>query len=151
MENQAEKSAYRPVRCSRELDETLGRLAAQRHTSKSEVLRDLVDRGLVSIGAKTDDDYLYGLVQRAVKETMQPQIERLAAISAKAAHISSAAFFMGVYSATRGCAPAEQRQIEEVAGSARELGIQYLKLKDRDIDAFIQNGVKTITEDDSNE
>lgn len=82
---------------------------------------------------------------------MQPQIERLAAISAKAAHISSAAFFMGVYSATRGCSPAEQRQIEEVAGSARELGIQYLKLKDRDIDAFIQNGVKTIVEEGSNE
>jgi hypothetical protein len=129
----------------------ISQLAAQRHISKSEVLRDLVNRGLVSIGAKTDDDYLYGLVQRAVKETMQPQIERLAAISAKAAHISSAAFFMGVYSATRDRSPAEQRQIEEVAGSARELGIQYLKLKDRDIDTFIQNGVKTITEEDSNE
>jgi len=90
-------------------------------------------------------------VQRAVKKTMQPQIERLAAISAKAAHISSAAFFMGVYLATRGCSPAEQRQIEEIASSARSLGIQYLKLKDRDIDAFIQNGVKIITEDDSNE
>jgi hypothetical protein len=129
----------------------VSQLAAQRHMPKSEALRDLVDRGLVSIGAKADEDYLYELVQRAVKETMQPQIERLAAISTKAAHISSAAFFMGVYSATRGCTPTEQRQIEEIAGSARSLGIQYLKLKDRDIDTFIRNGVKTITEDDSNE
>lgn len=150
MKRTDEKSAYRPVRCSRELDETLGRLAAQQHTSKSEVLRDLVDRGLVSIGAKADEDYLYGLVQRAVKEIMQPQVERLAAISAKATHISSASFFMAVYLATRDCSPAEQRQVEEIAASARSLGIQYLKLKDRDIDAFIQNGVKTIMEDDSN-
>ncbi len=142
---------YIPFRCSGETSRMISQLAAQRHIPKSEVLRNLVDRGLVSIGAKTDDDYLYELVQRAVKETMQPQIERLAAISAKAAHISSAAFFMGVYSATRDRSPAEQRQIEEVASSARSLGIQYLKLKDRDIDAFIQNGVKTITEDDFNE
>ncbi|WP_312281280.1 ribbon-helix-helix protein, CopG family [Oscillibacter sp.] len=151
MKRTDEKRAYRPVRCSRELDETLGRLAAQRHTSKSEVLRDLVDRGLVSIGAKADDDYLNELVRRAVKETMQPQVERLAAISAKAAHISSAAFFMSVFEAMEGSSPAEQRRIEEAAGSARELGIQYLKLKDRDIDAFIQNGVKTMMEEDSNE
>ncbi|KAF5069152.1 hypothetical protein DSECCO2_235450 [anaerobic digester metagenome] len=138
---------YIPFRCSGETSGMISQLAAQRHMPKSEVLRDLVDRGLVSIGAKTDEDYLYGLVQRAVKETMQPQIERLAAISAKAAHISSAAFFMGVYSATRGCSPAEQRQIEEVAGSARELGIQYLKLKDRDIDAFLKVGAKRMIDE----
>ncbi len=151
VKSKTEKSAYRPIRCSHELDETLGRLAAQQHTSKSEVLRDLVDRGLVSLGAKPDDDYLYGLVQRAVKETVQPQIERLAAISAKATHVAAASFFMGVYAAMKNAAPAEQREIEEAAGSARELGIQFLKLKDRDIDAFIRNGVKAITEEDSNE
>jgi len=33
------------------------------------------------------------------------------------------------------------------AGQARELGIQYLKLKDRDIDAFIQEGVKSMKEE----
>ncbi len=142
---------YIPFRCSRKTSRMISQLAMQRSLPKSEVLRDLVDRGLVSIGAKADEDYLYGLVQRAVKEIMQPQVERLAAISAKATHISSAAFFMAVYSATRDCSPAEQRQVEEIAASARALGIQYLKLKDRDIDAFIQNGVKSIMEDDSNE
>jgi hypothetical protein len=147
MENQAEKSAYRPVRCSRELDETLGRLAAQRHTSKSEVLRDLVDRGLVSIGAKADEDYLASLVRQAVDEALKPQVERLAAITAKATHISGAAFFMSIFAATQGRTPAEQRQITEAAGTARELGIQYLKLKDRDIDAFLKVGAKRMVDE----
>lgn len=88
-----EKSAYRPVRCSAESDDTLGRLATQRHTSKSEVLRYLVDRGLVSIGVKADEDYLVSLVRQAIDESLKPQVERLAAISAKAAHISGAAFW----------------------------------------------------------
>ena len=146
MGNQAEKSAYRPVRCSQEMDETLGRLAAQRHLTKSEVLRNLVDKGLAATGAKVEDGELYQLVQQAVKETMQPQIERLAAISAKATHISGAAFFMSIFAATRDATPAEQREIEEAAGAARELGIQYLKLKDRDIDAFLKEGAKRMTD-----
>ena len=61
---------YIPFRCSGETSRMISQLAAQRHIPKSEVLRDLVDRGLVSIGAKADDDYLYELVQRVVKETM---------------------------------------------------------------------------------
>ena len=141
------KSVYRPVRGSRELDETLAQLAAQRHITKSEVLRELVDKGLTATGAKVEDSELYEMIRQAVRETMQPQVERLAAISAKAAHISGAAFFMAVYAASHGRSPAEQREIEEAAGTARMLGIQYLKLKDRDIDAFLQNGAKQIIDD----
>ena len=141
------KSVYRPVRCSRELDETLAQLAAQRHITKSEILRELVDKGLTATGAKVEDSELYEMIRQAVRETMQPQVERLAAISAKAAHISGAAFFMAVYAASHGRSPAEQREIEDAAGTARMLGIQYLKLKDRDIDAFLQNGAKQIIDD----
>ena len=111
------------------------------------MLRDLVERGLVSVGVKSDEDYLSGLVRRTVEETAKPQVERLAAISAKAAHIAAASFFMAVYAASHGRSPAEQREIEEAAGAARMLGIQYLKLKDRDIDAFLQNGAKQIMDD----
>lgn len=145
------QATYIPFRCSGKTGRMIEQLATQQCRPKSEVLRDLVDRGLVSIGAKTDEDYLYGLVQRAVKETVQPQIERLAAISAKATHVAAASFFMGVYAATRDATPAEQHEVKEAAGSARELGIQYLKMKDRDIDTFIRNGVKAITEEDFNE
>lgn len=147
MKNTNEKSAYRPIRCSKELDETLGRLAAQQHITKSEVLRNLVDKGLTATGAKVEDGEFYQLIQQAVKETMQPQIERLAAISAKATHISGAAFFMSIFAATRDATPAEQREVEEAAGAARDLGIQYLKLKDQDIDAFLKSGAKRMVEE----
>ena len=147
MKKANEKSAYRPIRCSKELDETLGRLAAQQHITKSEVLRNLVDKGLTATGAKVEDGEFYQLIQQAVKETMQPQIERLAAISAKATHISGAAFFMSIFAATRDATPAEQREVEEAAGAARDLGIQYLKLKDQDIDAFLKAGAKRMVEE----
>lgn len=147
MKKANEKSAYRPIRCSKELDETLGRLAAQQHITKSEVLRNLVDKGLTATSAKVEDGEFYQLIQQAVKEAVQPQIERLAAISAKATHISGAAFFMSIFAATRDATPAEQREVEEAAGAARDLGIQYLKMKDQDIDAFLKAGAKRMVEE----
>ena len=141
------QAPYIPFRCSQETSILISQIAKEQHRPKSEVLRNLVEKGLTETGAKMEDSEIYALVQRAVKETLQPQIERLAAISAKATHISGAAFFMSIFAATQGRAPAEQRQIEEAAGTARELGIQYLKLKDRDIDAFLKEGAKRIIDE----
>lgn len=142
------QAPYIPFRCSQETSVLISQIAKEQHRPKSEVLRDLVDKGLIASGAKVDDDYLYELVKRAVKEMMKPQVERLAAILAKSTQISSTAFFMSIYAATRSCSPSEQQEIEEAAGTARELGIQYLKLKNQDLDAFIKKGAKQIAEDE---
>jgi len=142
------QAVYIPFRCSKEMGDTITRLARESHRPRSEIARELVDEGLKATGAVVKDDYLFELVKRAVKEIMKPQVERLAAISAKATQISSAAFFMSIYAATRSCSPSEQQEIEEAAGTARELGIQYLKLKDQDLDAFIKKGAKQIAEDE---
>lgn len=145
--NKGEKSAYRPVRISAGLDETLGQLAAQRNLSKSEVLRELVEEGLKASGKAVDEGHLYGLVKTAVEEVTRPSVERLAAICAKATQIDAANFFMYLYALTRDGSPEEQAKIQEAVESARRLGIQYLKLKDRDIDAFIREGAKQIIDE----
>ena len=147
MREDRHRASYIPFRCSQETSELITQLAHQEHRSKSEVLRDLVDKGLIASGQKADADYLEGIVRRTVQEVMKPHVERLAAISAKATQISGAAFFMGMYAAMLRRSPAEQQEIQDAAGQARELGIQYLKLKDRDIDAFIQEGVKSMKEE----
>ena len=43
---------------------------------------------------------------------------------------------------TRDGSQEEQAKIQEAVESARRLGIQYLKLKDRDLDRFISEGAK---------
>lgn len=48
------------------------------------------------------------------------------------------------WTSTRDGSAAEQAAIQEAVESARRLGIQYLKLKDRDIDQFIGEGAKQI-------
>ena len=142
-----ETTTPRTVRCSVELDEILKRLAAQENRSVSEVMRDLIYKGLAASGKDIDEDHLYKVVKQAVEEVTRPSVERLAAISAKTTQISSAAFFMGIYAATRDCNENEQQSIQDAAESARKLGIQYLKLKNQDIDAFIREGAKQIMEE----
>lgn len=146
MSTDKHRAEYIPFRCSKEMKQKIGALAAEQRLTKSEVLRDIVEKGLAVTGSNLDDDYLYGLIKRAVEEVTRPSVDRLAAISAKATQISSAAFFMSIYAATRDGSEAEQAEVREAAESARSLGIQYLKLRDRDIDDFIKEGVKQISE-----
>ena len=75
-------SCYIPFRCSAETEAAVIKVAADRNWTKSEALRHLVEKGLVADGYKLDEDALLESVRHAVKDVVQPQIERLAATSA---------------------------------------------------------------------
>lgn len=136
----------RPIvfRCSPADEELILKMAASLKVSKSEAMRQIFDAGMTAMGYKQDEDHLLQLIQFAVKATFQPQVERLAAISAKAAQISGATFFMNLFTSRLLLPPAEQQLVEETAIKSRKLGVEYLKLKDRDVDSFIETGVEKI-------
>ena len=130
-----------PFRCSLSTYDAIEKIAISQKKSKAQVIRDLVDAGLVAAGYKEGDD----LLKHTLDDTMKPHIERLAAISAKHTHISGAAFFMSIFLLQQ-LLPESTPLIEEAAGLSRRLGVEYLKLaKDRDLDAFLSSGAKKIT------
>ena len=98
----------------------------------------LVEKGLAAGGYLPGVKELDTVVQEAVSTAIQPAVERLAGISAKAAHIGAAAFFLSLYT-DRLLMPAEQRaDLDDVAARARRLGIEYLKIsKDCDLDEWL--------------
>lgn len=147
MSEENERSKLVSLRISQDMDETLDRLAMQRNQTKSEVMRDMITVGMRTVGAKLSDDRLYDIVKEAVEEVTRPSVERLAAISAKATQLDAAAFFMYLYTLTRDGSPEEQAKIQEAVESARRLGIQYLKLKDKDIDRFLRDGAGQIIDE----
>ena len=138
------RAAYMPFRCDQNTYDTIVKISQESHKSQVQVLRELVEQGLVATGYKQDTDYLAQLIQGAVKTVLQPQVERLASISAKAAQIAGAAFFMNVYMGQLVLPPGDRQLVEEAAGQARKLGIEYLKLKSQDIDSFITSGTEKI-------
>ena len=140
------RAKYIPFRCSEDLDGIITHIAEGEKRSKSEVLRELVQRGLVAGGYVSGQQELGQLVQDAVNEAVKPQIERLASISAKAAQISAANFFMQVYTDKARLPDYEQDEIDEVAAKARRLGIEYLRLsKGKDLDEFLASGSRRMT------
>ncbi len=128
-------------------DDQLRRIAAGEHTTVSDVIRKLVDKGMKTEGYKVEDDRLYEMVKAAVSEISKPQVERLASISAKATQISSAAYFLLVCVMRMQFPESERDEVDELAAKARKLGIEYLKLRDKDIDAFIRNGIERLREE----
>ncbi len=137
----SERQVKISFRCSQELGNILSRIAEAEGKSNAQVIRDLVQRGLVAGGYVTGQQELGKLVQDAVTAVLRPQVERLATISAKATQISAAAFFMQIYTDKLLVEPDMQSEIDAIAAKARRLGIEYLRLaKGKDIDQFIADG-----------
>lgn len=126
-------------RLSSETEELLSRIAQAEGKNRSEVIRDLIEKGLAAGGYLPGVRDMDEIVRDTMNSILQPAVSRLAAISAKAAHIGAAAFFMSVYAA-RSAAPEEQREeLDAAAAQARRLGVEYLKLsRDQNLDEWLE-------------
>ncbi len=134
---------YIPFRCSEEMAAAIGRIADSEGKTRSEVIRSLCEKGLVAGGYTSGVQEINATVKEALIEVLQPSVERLAAISAKAAHIAAAAFFMELYNNRQ--LSEEPEVIDAVAAKARRLGVEYLKLKkDQDLDDWLQQAIGRI-------
>ena len=134
---------YIPFRCSEEMAAAIGRIANSEGKTRSEVIRSLCEKGLVAGGYTSGVQEINATVKEALVEVLQPSVERLAAISAKAAHIAAAAFFLEV--TTNRLFTSEPEQIDAIAAKARRMGIEYLKLKkDQDLDDWLEQAIGRI-------
>lgn len=135
------------MRVDPELEAAVEKIAYAEGKSKSAIYREILDKGLVAGGYKPGTEDLTERMRSAVDAAIRPQVERLAAISAKAAQISAADFFLLAWLGGQLTPPGRQADFEEIADNARRLGAQYLKLgKDKDIDQFLASGRKKVGE-----
>lgn len=122
--------------------------AANEKRTLSDIIRQFVDTSLKYEGYLPDDEHLRQLIREELSNILKPNVERLASISAKAANIDAASFFLLTFVAKLMLPPSESHRIEEASENARRLGIEYLKLnKNRDLDDFIQRGVNDMRDE----
>lgn len=134
---------YIPFRCSSEMAAAIGRIADSEGKTRSEVIRSLCEKGLAAGGYTSGVQEINATVKEALVEVLHPAVERLAAISAKAAHIAAAAFFLQIVT-NRQFAP-EPEALDAIAAKARRLGVEYLKLKkDQDLDDWLEQAIGRI-------
>lgn len=130
-----------------EMDAAVRKIADAQERSLSSVYRELVEKGLVAGGYRSGGQDMAGLVQNAVEQAMRPQVERLAAISAKGTQIGAAAFFLAAYNGRQYVPEYMKKEYDELAALARKLGVEYLKLsRDEALDDFIAKGLGRMNE-----
>lgn len=116
--------------------------ATQKGKTQSDLIRELIERGLKADGYKNDDDRLYGMIKSALKELLDPAVNRLAAISAKNAQMAGADYVMLIYLARLLLEDGgDMTQVDEMSEQARKSGIEILKAKDTYIDSVIKKAV----------
>lgn len=133
---------------SPEIHASVQKIAAAEGQSISTVYRDLVEKGLAAGGYRSGGQDLAELVRTAVREELRPQVERLAAISAKGTQIGAASFFLAAYNGRQAVPEYRREEYDELAAQARKLGVEFLKLsKDKSLDDFLARGLDRMEAD----
>lgn len=126
------------LRCEHEMLVLIEKIAISKGLTKSEVVRQLIHKGLQERKVQEDpaayQDELQKRIQAMVQTAMQPYMERLAAMSAKSAQIAAASFFMTAY--TQGAQ--FPGLMPDAAVKAHRLGMVYLNIKGDDLEEYIK-------------
>ena len=96
------------------------RLAAQKDVSMSDVVRLYTEEGLQGKLNSDNIDFISGIIREQVKNTMQPQIERLASLSAKAYMEAATASLLTAETIAKFVDDSQQEAFEEVYEKARK-------------------------------
>ena len=107
-------------------------IANNKGVNFSDVVRDLVNKGLTEKVYEENTDLIAWVVRQQLEIVMKPHIERLAALSSKSGHMSATAAFLNVQ-ALMDLVPKEQKKdVRVMYESARKKAAGYMKTKAED-------------------
>ncbi len=106
------------------------RLAAQKDVSMSDIVRLYTEEGLQGKLNSDNIDFISGIIREQVKNTMQPQIERLASLSAKAYMEAATASLLTAETIAKFVDDSQQEAFEEVYEKARKKALATVRKKE---------------------
>ncbi|MDF2567877.1 MAG: hypothetical protein K0R90_1333 [Oscillospiraceae bacterium] len=122
----------------------IGKLALDNHTSKSEMLRRLVDLALDKELAKGSIDFIREQIHDEIKSICMPQFERLAKLSAKIGYQTIPNFYLLIHIMSQLLHPDKREVFDDMVQRSKMMSIAYLKLSEKEFAEFNQNIDKAI-------
>lgn len=104
----------------------------KRGISKSEYVRELYLEGKKVYNANENIDFIVEIIDERLRSILKPNIERLAAISAKGAIMSASSNFLNAQTLAELLPVDKQYAFEEVYRKSRLKGIEYVKSRTDD-------------------
>lgn len=121
--------------------EELLELEGKTGKKKAELVREFYFKGKQLVGANEGIDLVTDIIDERLRAILKPQIERLAAISAKGAIMSATSTFLNAQALVDFVPVGKQKEFIEVYEKARIKGIAYVKGRSND-EYDIQEDIK---------
>ena len=109
------------------------------HTTTSALIRQYVEKGLSIDGNLQDIDMIAQIVRQEVRTQLAPQVERLVKILMKIGKVSASVFYTQTALLSKMPNMVRSKTIMELETEAVKRGIQYMKLRDADVDSSLQD------------
>ncbi len=125
---------------------TLDTLAAKKHTSTSDLVRQYVDKGLSVEGYREDVDFIAGIIRQEltaiynlsdIKAIVEQQTTRIVKMLMKTGKLDAAAFYLLIKVLMTFADEGSQDQFDQMLNEAITLGVEYMQKKDVQINSFL--------------
>ena len=120
-------SLQKQVRFTSKQIEDIHRFAEIKGYNFSEAVRELCDKGLQIQVSNDNIDLVAEIIEERLRSILKPQVERLAAISAKGAIMSATSSYLNAQAIVDFVPKERRREFLEVYEKARLKGIAYVK------------------------
>lgn len=143
-----DRTQKRSINFPKETLEALDKLAAKKHTTTSELVREYVDRELSIEGSREDIDFIARLIRQEItavyhvdeiKAIVDHDADRLAKMLMKIGKINGAMFFLLIKVLMNLVGEGREDEFDRMLSESVKLGVDYMQKKDFQINSFLHD------------
>ena len=136
----------RSIRFKAKSIEEIQKIAVIRKVTVSDIVREYVEKGLTVDSYKEDTDFITEIIHQELKDILEPQINRIVKMLMKIGKVSAGTMYSNL-SLIQLINDEDQEAFFEMVSRSLKLGVEYMKKKDVEVDAYLSNSNNVI--DDS--
>ena len=128
----------RSIRFKAKSIEEIQKIAVIRKVTVSDIVREYVEKGLTVDSYKEDIDFITEIIHKELKEILEPQINRIVKMLMKIGKVSAGTMYSNL-SLIQLINDEDQEAYFEMISRSLKLGVEYMKKKDIEVDAYLGN------------
>jgi len=128
----------RSIRFKAKSIEEIQKIAVIKKVTVSDIVREYVEKGLTVDSYKEDIDFITEIIHKELKEILEPQINRIVKMLMKIGKVSAGTMYSNL-SLIQLINDEDQEAYFEMISRSLKLGVEYMKKKDIEVDAYLGN------------
>ena len=139
-----DKSVIVTIRLPQKLHEQLAFKAQQEHSDFSKYCRRLLEKGVSVEAYKEDVDFITKIIRNELENIIEPYGNRQIKMLMKIGKATGGTMFTTIKLLLSLINPNKLYTFKELLESSMKLGVEYMKMKDFEVDQYITDGEKMI-------